>query len=235
MRLSPGRACLFFLPLAALAFWDCPRAQAHDLITTRLTWTEQISRIFEKRCVSCHREGGSAPMPLETYEQVRPWAKAIKYQVLNRSMPPWGALKGYGSFRNDLSLSEDDIAKISSWVEGGTPEGNATFLAHGDHEIALHGPEHEPGTESLMLPEKLVLDRDVTALAVSPQRIPEGVSMQATAYLPDGRVEPLIYLREYQAKWQRTYWFREPLALPKGTKIRLYAREPAVAKLLVQP
>lgn len=102
--------------------------QAHELITTRLTWTEHISRIFFRRCVSCHREGASAPMPLMAYRQVRPWAKAIKYEVLSRRMPPWGAVKGNGAFRNDLSLSQEDIAKISSWVEGGAPQGNPVYL-----------------------------------------------------------------------------------------------------------
>jgi len=72
---------------------------AHEPITTKLTWTREISRIFYKRCVTCHRAGGKAPMPLVTYEEARPWAKAIKEEVLERRMPPWGAVKGFGESR----------------------------------------------------------------------------------------------------------------------------------------
>jgi hypothetical protein len=196
-------------------------AKAHELITTRLTWTEQISRIFHHRCVSCHREGGPAPMPLTSYEQVRPWAKAIKYAVLDRSMPPWDAVKGYGAFQNDLSLSQDDIAKISSWVEGGAPEGNDVFLAAGLSDQSVTEP---PPSEAnaLALAGTLILENDITALSIQPETVPESGSLQATAHRPDGSVEPLIWLRGYRSAWRRAYWFREPLALPKGTRILLF-------------
>ena len=57
-------------------------ASAHDVITTKLTWSAEISRIVFRRCMSCHREGGPTPMSLTTYETARPWAKAIRDQVL---------------------------------------------------------------------------------------------------------------------------------------------------------
>ena len=59
--------------------------------------------------------------------------------------------------------------------------------------------------------------------------------MQAAAYLPDGRVEPLIYLHDYRPQWQRTYWFREPIGLPKDTRILLFSSEPVAGELLIQP
>jgi hypothetical protein len=64
---------------------------AHDIITTNLTFTRDISRIFDRHCNICH--GPSSDIPLSTYEQARPWAVAIKEQVLSRAMPPWGAVK----------------------------------------------------------------------------------------------------------------------------------------------
>src|SRR5215204_4019593 len=100
---------------------------AHDPVSTKLTWTQEISRIVHKRCVSCHREGRPAPMSLLTYENARPWAKAIKEEVLNRSMPPWGAVKGFGDFRDDPSLTQDEINRIAEWVEGGAPEGDPAY------------------------------------------------------------------------------------------------------------
>lgn len=221
-----GRAVAIF----ALLSLPSP-VQAHEVITTGLTWSEQISRIFHHRCVSCHREGGQAPMPLTSYAQVRPWAKAIKYAILSRRMPPWDAVKGYGAFQNDLSLSQDDIAKISSWVEGGAPEGSAAFLpAAGDKESFTE--QQPPEANSLALSGTLVLDQDVTALGIRPESVPESGSLQATAYRPDGSVEPLIWLLDYRPKWQRSYWFREPLALPKGTRILLFPSGRVSAALL---
>ena len=102
--------------------------RAHDPISTKLTWTQEISRIVYKRCAGCHRSGGKAPMALITYEEARPWAKAIKEQVLNRQMPPWGAVKGFGEFRDDPSLTQDEMNRIAEWVEGGAPEGEAIYL-----------------------------------------------------------------------------------------------------------
>src|SRR5687767_7300477 len=103
--------------------------RAHDPVTTSLTWSQEISRIFIKRCVSCHRDGGSAPMTLTSYGEARPWAKAIKEEVLDRKMPPWGAVKGFGEFRNDASLTQDEVLRIAEWVEGGAPEGDPQYLA----------------------------------------------------------------------------------------------------------
>jgi len=206
--------------------------RAHEIITTRLTWTEQISRIFQSRCIRCHREGGQAPMPLTTYEQVRPWAKAIKYEILSRRMPPWDAVKGYGAFQNDLSLSQDDIAKISSWVEGGAPEGSAVFLPLAPDAESFAEPP-EPLADRIRLQATLTLAGGVTAVGIDPENVPEGGSLQATAYRPDGSVEPLIWLRGYRPKWQRAYWFREPLFLPKGTKIMLFPSAKISATLLV--
>jgi mono/diheme cytochrome c family protein len=229
---APRQQALRLTAAALLALSLPAPGTAHELITTRLTWTEQISRIFHHHCVSCHREGGQAPLPLTSYEQVRPWAKAIKYAILSRSMPPWDAVKGYGAFQNDLSLSQDDIAKISSWVEGGAPEGNAAFLPVVPAEQSL-GEPGPPEANARPLPGALILEKDVTALGIQPENVPESGSLQVTAYRPDGSVEPLIWLRGYRRQWRRAYWFREPLALPKGTRILLFPPADVSATLLV--
>src|SRR5271169_524630 len=102
-------------------------AQAHDPITTKLTWTQEISRIVYKRCASCHQEGGTA-FSLMTYDEARPWAKAIREEVLERRMPPWGAVEGIRAYRDDPSLTPLEVEMIVSWVEGGAPEGDAIYL-----------------------------------------------------------------------------------------------------------
>src|SRR2546425_7754031 len=101
---------------------------AHEPITTKLTWTQEISRIVYKHCASCHREGGAAPMSLITYDETRPWAKAIRDEVAERRMPPWGAVKGFGQFRDDKSLTDPEIEMLVLWVEGGAPKGDDIYL-----------------------------------------------------------------------------------------------------------
>ena len=103
-------------------------ASAHDIITTPITWDREISRIVYERCASCHHEGGRA-FSLMTYAAARPWAVAIKEEVLERRMPPWGAVKGFGDFRNDQGLTPEQLELIISWVGGGVPEGEAKDLA----------------------------------------------------------------------------------------------------------
>ena len=83
---------------------------AHDRITTKVTWDRENAPIVRARCVTCHSPGGRAPMPLTTYEEARPWAKAIKEEVLARRMPKWHVVRGYGDFKNDPSLSAFEIA-----------------------------------------------------------------------------------------------------------------------------
>src|SRR5580704_7578021 len=103
-----SRLAISLLALAGLA-------DAHDPITTKLTWTHEISRIVYRHCVSCHHEGGAA-MSLVTYDEARPWAKSIRDEVGERRMPPWGAVKGFGAFRDDASLTDPEIEMLVLWV-----------------------------------------------------------------------------------------------------------------------
>src|SRR5271169_77296 len=79
------------------------------------TFHRDIEPILQKRCQSCHRDGEAAPMPLLTYEQTRPWAKAIRASVLTGKMPPWQADPHYGKFSNDLSLGSGEKEKLIAW------------------------------------------------------------------------------------------------------------------------
>src|SRR5579864_7989114 len=92
---------------------------AASLDTKPVTFTKDIAPIFQAKCEECHRKGTAAPMSLATYEESRPWAKAIKERVVRRSMPPWHIDKTVGiqKFANDRSLSDDQIAIIVRWVD----------------------------------------------------------------------------------------------------------------------
>src|SRR5215831_14235784 len=94
------------------------------------TFTRDISRILQRSCQECHHADGVAPMPLVTYEDARPWAKAMKTRTALRSqrgaMPPFFVEKNIGiqKFKHDPSLSDDEIEKIARWADSGAPRGN---------------------------------------------------------------------------------------------------------------
>jgi hypothetical protein len=96
--------------------------------TEKITFSNQVVRIFQRSCQECHRPGQMAPMSLLTYEETRPWAKSIKKKVASRQMPPWHADPKYGEFVNDRSLSDEDIDTIVRWVDSGTLRGNPKDL-----------------------------------------------------------------------------------------------------------
>ena len=95
-----------------------------------VTFARDIAPIFQEKCEGCHRNGSMAPMSLVTYQEVRPWVRAIKTRVANREMPPWHLDKTVGiqKFRNDRSLNEEQITKIVNWIDAGAPLGNAKDL-----------------------------------------------------------------------------------------------------------
>jgi len=92
------------------------------------TFNKDVAPILYKHCVECHRPEAMAPMPLITYNDVRPWARALKTKVTRREMPPWGADPTIGTFANDVSLSQQEIDTIAAWVDGGAPQGRAADL-----------------------------------------------------------------------------------------------------------
>ena len=92
------------------------------------TFSRDVAPVLFSRCAECHRPGSMAPMSLLTYEDARPWAKAIKQKVTRREMPPWGADPSVGTFANDPSLKQSEIDMIAAWADAGAPEGNRADL-----------------------------------------------------------------------------------------------------------
>lgn len=115
------------------AFYLFPFAlssSAHEPITTKVRFNKELVRILQRNCLTCHHPGGIA-FSLATYDEARPWAKAIKEEVLEKRMPPWHAVKGYGDFSNAPTLTQRDIDLIVNWVEGGAPKGEDKDLPPG--------------------------------------------------------------------------------------------------------
>src|SRR5467141_4406570 len=92
----------------------------------QVTFAKDVAPILQRNCQVCHRPGSMAPMSLLTYEDVRPWARAIKQRTSLREMPPWyiDRTVGIHQFKNDRSLSDEDIATIAKWADAGAPLGN---------------------------------------------------------------------------------------------------------------
>src|ERR1700704_7032841 len=88
------------------------------------TFTKDVAPIFNKSCVECHRPTMFAPMALTTFDEARPWARSIKQRVVSRVMPPWGADPAHGTFKNNPSLTPQEIDTISAWVDAGSPKGD---------------------------------------------------------------------------------------------------------------
>jgi hypothetical protein len=91
-----------------------------------VTFSKDVAPILQRSCQSCHRPESIAPMSLLTYEDARPWARSIKQYVSQREMPPWFIDRNIGihDFKNDISLSDAEIATIVKWVDGGAAKGN---------------------------------------------------------------------------------------------------------------
>jgi hypothetical protein len=156
-------------------------------------------------------------MSLASYDEARPWAKAIKEEVLTRRMPKWQAARGYGDFSNDPSLSAFEIALIAAWADGGAPKGTEA--------------QHEQRTNSAgvgTLNNATGKGREINIacgneplppgqlLAVRP-RIDKGGSIGMTVRLPDGRIEIVGYVQHFDPDFETTYWLRIPLETPRGS------------------
>lgn len=188
----------------------------HDVITTKITYNREVIRIIDARCASCHHPRGPA-FSLLTYAEARPWAKAIQEEVLERRMPPWGAIKGFGEFQNDQALTPEQVELIADWVEGGAPEGEEKDLPK-DWKLELK-PEPK-ATGELTVRGELRLTGRTRIAALRPRKVVPGASFRMVAQRPDGSLEPLLWLQPFKPGYSHLFRFRKPLIFPAGTVIR---------------
>lgn len=228
-RLRADSRRVFTIAAVLLAGSSIP-APAHDLITTKITWSREISRLIYRNCASCHREGGAA-FSLVTFQDARPWAKAIKDEVLNRRMPPWNAVKGFGDLKDDRGLPQQDLELIAQWVEGGAPEGNPRDAPPAFTAPATADPqEKSPPSAGISISGETVLKSAVEGIGIEPAELGAAGNLQVTALRPDGRAEPLLWIRNFDPKYRRVYYFRQPMKFPAGTKIQVF---PAAARAVL--
>ena len=215
---NAGRRRLIFAGRCALvAMVGAVAGYGHDAITTKITFDREIVRLMVSHCGSCHRDGGSA-FSLMTYEAARPWAKAIGEEVLQRRMPPWGAVKGFGDFRNDKGLTEEQLELIVDWEEGGAPEGDPKDIP-ATIKFPVDPPAPHYGREVVLSGDTKIAE-PMTLDAIVPKAVPDNATYQVFAQMPDGQIEPLIWLQNYKKTFEHPFLLRTPLELPAGTTIR---------------
>jgi hypothetical protein len=225
------------LPIAAIA--------GNEVTSANVTFTKDVAPIFERSCQSCHHAGTSAPMSLETYEQARPWARSIKNRVAQRDMPPWHLDKTVGirHYKNDRSLTDDEIATIVKWVDEGAPQGNPadmpkplTFtadnawyigkpdlLATTDKEFTMYakGPDWWIDQFGDI---QLTEDRWVQAMEVKPSNpkiVHHSVVYAIEPDAPPGTPETGVQLTEYAVgKYGDIFNENTGRLLKKGTRLR---------------
>jgi len=201
---------------------------AHDIVTTKITFNREIIRIFNTHCVSCHHSGGIV-FSLTTYQEVRPWAKAIEEEVLQRRMPPWGAVKGFGNFRNDQGLTMEQLELIVDWAEGGAPEGEQKDVPASPTINPVSNPIHS--ANELVVSGETKLAASIRLDGLWPKRVADNTSFKVTAELPDGAIFPLLWLYGYKKQFDHPFLLRTLIVLPVGSIIHGIPADASVALL----
>ena len=218
---------LTLLAALTVAVSALPALKAHVRVSTKVSWDREIAPIVEARCVTCHRDGGRAPMALTTYEEARPWAKAIKEEVLTRRMPKWHVVRGYGDFANDPSLSAFEIALIASWADGGAPKSLPNGM------LPPEGGSHTRSQSQKLTTRKITVpctDRRWpagTLVAIQP-RLAKGASVRVFA-----GDDPLVWLKDFDPAFAETYWLRQPRRLTAASRIRVAPSSAACSIVLL--
>jgi hypothetical protein len=210
-----------------------------------VTFARNVAPIFQQKCQTCHHAGTSAPMSLVTYDEVRPWARSIRQRVANRDMPPWHLDKTVGikQYKNDRSLSDDEIATITRWIDNGAPLGDAkdmpaprTFASEAEWYIGEPDLKVTTPNDFTMYPTgpdwwidqfadvELTEDRWIKSMEIKPSnpKIVHHVVIYAIEPdAPDGTPETGVQLHEYAVgKYGDIFGDNTGRLLKKGTRLR---------------
>ncbi len=197
-------------------------AAAAANVPSQVTFHKDVEPILQNHCQECHRSGEIAPFSLLTYEQTRPYAKAIRSDILLKKMPPWFADPHYGHFSNDRSLSKDEIATITAWVDSGAKEGDSKDapkpkdfydgwnIPTPDLVISMQEPFNLPATGEVQY-----------QYIVMPTQFTEDHWIQAVEARPSNREvvhHIVVFIRPKESKWLRAAQPGIPYTPPGGGK-----------------
>jgi hypothetical protein len=178
------------------------------------TFYRDVLPILQRHCQDCHRGGGIAPMPFETYEQTTPFAGAIAHAAQDKSMPPWFADAKVGRFSNDPSLTAEQIATLAAWAAANAPGGDAKD-APPPRQWAQSWSIHKPDL-ILKMPKPVPLpasgDIEYT-YEIVPTHFAEDRWEQLAEVLPAQRSNvhhAVVYIRPPDSKWLR----HAPVGIP---------------------
>jgi hypothetical protein len=203
-----------FRPAAFLAFALAASAAP--------TFQKDILPIFQKHCQQCHHRGGIAPMPLVSFRETRPWAKAIEQAVLTKKMPPWFADPAYGSFSNDPSLSKEEIETVTGWVRSGAAEGSPQDAPAPIPWTSTWTIGKPDAVFSMPRPFTLAKSGEIDyQWVIVPTHFKEDRWVERVEVLPSNRAavhHAVIYIREPGSSWLKDR--------PPGTLFTLSSDEP---------
>lgn len=170
-------------------------------------------------------------MALTTYEETRPWARAIREEVLTRRMPRWHVVRGYGDFVNDPSLSPFEVALITAWVDGGAPK-SLPGIPAAQPKRATAAPE-PVGTREVTLPcGTRTLPRG-RVVGLRPM-LDKGGTLRADVTAPAGAAQPLLWVKNFEPEFRETYWLRTPVEATRTTRVRLTGSAPCALTVLLE-
>ena len=232
-------------------------AHAADPTPAPVTYAKDVAPIMQARCTQCHHAGTGAPMSLTTYEEVRPWARAIRQRVAAREMPPWHLDKTVGirKYKNDMSLTDGQIATIVGWVDAGAPLGNRgdlpkpqTFRPEDVWHIGAPDLLVKMSKVHTMYPKgpdwwidyfadiPLAEDRWIKAMEIRPSNrriVHHSVTYVIEPDAPPGTPETGILLHEYAVgKYGDTFAENSGRLLKKGSRLRFDMHYFAVGEAL---
>ncbi|MBI3683118.1 MAG: cytochrome c [Acidobacteria bacterium] len=187
-----------------------------------VTFYKDVLPVLQKNCQECHRPGEAAPMTFMTYQQVRPWAKAIRATVLGKKMPPWFADPSHGRFSNARVLSQAEIDTLVAWADAGAPEGKAKDAPPpaewvqgwniGKPDLVVEIPEPFP-----VIAEGTI---EYTYFAM-PMNLKEDTWVQAAEVRPGARPvvhHVIAFLRGPESKWMRDVEYGKPYVPKRGER-----------------
>ncbi len=231
--------------LAAPPMNNKPAPVAENAAKDAPTYAGDVAGLLNSKCVQCHRPGQTAPMSLQNYDEVRPWARSIGRNVAARAMPPWHAVGGAGAFSNDRSLSDSEIDTIVNWVQAGAPAG--------DLSQAPDAPEFPQGEWKLGEPDKVVTFDEITVKGgdedqfhdlVGKLQLPEDRWITAIEILP-GNSKVVHHVIIYEMKGfdfdPTTGWMgawaagADPMVYPTGTGKRIQKGANLIADMHYHP
>src|SRR5579871_80916 len=171
--------------LVAASAFVCASLAIADPAPATPTYSKDVAPILNKNCAGCHRPGDIGPMPLLTYDQVRPWAKSIREKVVRGEMPPWHATQARGVFSNDRRLTDEEKDTLARWVAAGAPQGDPKDLPPApkfvegweigkpDAILTMAKPFHVPAAGTIAyqyvtIPTKFTEDKWIQAIEVRP-------------------------------------------------------------------